>query len=162
MIRRPLVNDIVHSFCYASRTADTTWPVVMMDRKTPSIDSTIGELPEDLTPFIAYALSKNKNYIKATRTIVLMMAWLRTFNSDEQVYAVHLMKEYYGYRSSCIVGESNNQSDIQRYSQQGIPETTIIQQCDKLLDAERATSVSSEVSIDKSESSWWRKWQQQC
>lgn len=111
-MRRALVNDVVHSFCYVSRHSDTDWPCVIFSNKVPAIGNS-GDLPEDLTPFVSYALSKNKNYIKATRTIVLMMAWLRTFSAEEQSYAVSLLERYYGYRPACVVVNSNNQLNVQ-------------------------------------------------
>lgn len=94
-MRKALVNDVVHSFCYACRN-NVAWPVVILSDATHAFAAS--SLPAGLlTPFVAYAFSVQSNYILANRQVILLAGFLRTFSPTEQLYASALLERYYGY-----------------------------------------------------------------
>lgn len=125
--RKALVNDAVFSFCYACRTDSSHWAMPIFGAAKSCDGWKPGELDHSLLiPFIAYALSKQPNYIKSMRHIILMAAWLRSFTDVERTYAIYLMDKYYGIsnRTTC-----SDQSDIPRYCNEGLSSSPELQEC---------------------------------
>lgn len=92
-MRKALVNDVVHSFCYAVRTG-RAWPVVILQQR---FEVSLATYPaQDLVPFACYAYCKQRNYLLANRQIVLLSSWLRVLTAEERNYAATLMEKYYG------------------------------------------------------------------
>lgn len=122
-IRKALVNDIVHSFCYAIRS-NKQWPVVILGNKYET--TTAHSFPlQALIPFTNYAYSKQRNYILANRHIILIASWLRAFSTEEQQYAVTLMQKYYGYNiSTTETSQQDNQPQLRGHEQQELSEAT--------------------------------------
>jgi hypothetical protein len=98
-IRKALVNDIVHSFCYCCRKKTAQWPLVIFEGQAFASILPVEFLDTLLVPYIDYALRRNKNYVIAMRQVILLATWLRNLNVAEQDYATNLMVKYYGYRN---------------------------------------------------------------
>lgn len=111
--RKPLVNDVVFSFCYACRhcgAQEYDWVYPIFGTRFRATSGLPDKIEADtFAVFISYALSKQPNYIIAMRQVIHMATWLRNFNQLERAYALELMERYYGTRISVgkIVGADN-------------------------------------------------------
>ena len=99
-MRRALVNDIVHSFCFICRQKKedaADWPFLLLgDQVLPAIIFHEAFDPRRLIPFVAYALANNIWSWSATNYVIRMSDLLRRLTKQEQDYAIHLMERYYG------------------------------------------------------------------
>lgn len=101
-MRRALVNDLVHSFCFACRASTKqqgiAWPAVILEQKLPAIAAPHSEFDSVYLVYpAAYAFANQPNYILATRIIILYASWFRTLSIDERNYTLQLFKDYYGF-----------------------------------------------------------------
>lgn len=103
-MRRALVNDLVHSFCYSCRAKNDdegqsapAWPCVVLGTQvlTPVLQLTAFD-PRRLIPFVAYALATHPFAWAATTNIIKISDHLRRLTKQEQDYAIYLMERYYG------------------------------------------------------------------
>lgn len=93
MLRKALVNDIVHSFCYCCRTGDTTFPVVMLQRTL--IDGWKAKTDFDAEPYVIYAFKHTKDYVWVINRVARLAGFMRAFSQQERMYAQSLMERYY-------------------------------------------------------------------
>jgi hypothetical protein len=115
-MRKALVNEVIHSFCYGCRNLshESYWPAIVFGNKTPS--KYLGAVPNcNLVPFVAYAFTKQENYIIANRHVILLATWLNSFTDEEQTYALYILNKYYVNRTNSTI---SNQSNISGYEQQ--------------------------------------------
>lgn len=95
-MRRAHVNDVVHSFAYSIRQNVRTWPCVILQQPIPAIDLPDYSLRDsELAPFVTYALSRSRDYLRATSAIILLVVFFRTWNTVERIYATYLLHTYY-------------------------------------------------------------------
>lgn len=105
MLRKALVSDLVHGFCYACRTHEmkaASWPSAILGLQLPArMSFTEFKLPI-LLPFIAYAHTVQDNYWVAQVQLSHLSLWLSDFSDEETAYALYLMDKYYhGYITKC-------------------------------------------------------------
>jgi hypothetical protein len=106
--RRVLVNDLVHSFCYAVRCKarngalpEDSWPHILLGPQRLDMTKAREAFePMLLAPFIAYAFAKQVYSYEATLCVLKISDHLRSFSPRERLYAVELMEKFYGYRIS--------------------------------------------------------------
>jgi hypothetical protein len=132
-MRKALVNDVVHSFCYAARQApaegssSVPWPNVLLG-KHPLLTTKIVHMgyfdPRRLIPFVAYAYAANRWPWAATNNILTLSDCMRRFTVKEQDYAIYLMERYYG----CKREASSNPDQFELFGdfRQGVPEASTI------------------------------------
>lgn len=101
MLRKALVNDVVHSFCYVVRSkmpgGDTSifdWPFMLLGRQ--SLTGPVAPFnPQILVPFVSYAYAKQIYTYSATCAVMIVSDYLRRFTEEERIYATQLMAKYY-------------------------------------------------------------------
>lgn len=99
MLRKLLVNDVVHSFCYCVRKQRRVWPHVILGIQP--IDGELGEITAaDLAPFVIYANIVTWNYSYVLQHIAAVSWALRRFSLEERSYASYLMSKYYVGKST--------------------------------------------------------------
>jgi hypothetical protein len=135
MLRKPLVSDLIHSFCYACRHK-SIWPFVVFGNENAAIGMGLGKTG-DLAPFITYALNVQPNYVLAMRQIVLLASRLRNLSVEEQQYAAELMEKYYGIeRCTFKASNPNDRLVVQGHEQQELSSSAKLSEYNELFDSE--------------------------
>jgi len=97
MLRKPLVNDIVRSFCWAIRQrthSGRNWPFPVFGHKLP--EPSLADIHQPaFAQFVAWAYCTERNYIICNRHIIFLAGFFRNFSVEEAEYATHLLNTYY-------------------------------------------------------------------
>ena len=159
-MRKSLVNDIVHSFCFAIRQHDRhcKWPMLILGNEHPGVSGGHIVLPS-MAALTAYAYAIEPNYVIANQHLALLAIWLRVMSVDEQLYAADLLEKYYAVtRCNGPAIRHDSRFVIQRNNEQELPNLAELSEHDKLLNPERASFLSEEVPANQIESRFWRVW----
>ena len=99
MLRKALVNDIVHSFTWGCKQVSADWPLLIFGKSDLLSGKSTDFANGQLAPFASYAFTACKNYVIATRNTILLASWLRVFSEEERSYALTILGKYYGLHS---------------------------------------------------------------
>lgn len=96
-----LVNDLVHSFCFAARTHCRDLPLVVLGYEPHRGREIWPPSKEDCTfilPFAVYAFKHATGLVEATRLLYVMSGYCRILSAAERALAHQVMEKYYGVR----------------------------------------------------------------
>jgi len=96
-----LVNDLVHSFCFAARTHCADLPLVVLGYEPHRGREIWPPGKEDCTfilPFAIYAFTRARNMVEATRLLYVMSGYCRILSREERTLAHEILEKHYGIR----------------------------------------------------------------